>query len=119
MKFMILINGNLEGWTGLQENGSERLMAAHTQLFTELTASGELVETHELGTRPAEARVVRVADGAAVVTDGPFIEAKEIVAGYYIVDVASIDRATDIATRLIEAEFAPIEVRLIHDEPTG
>jgi hypothetical protein len=108
-KFMLLIYGNYEGWNALGEGGGKRIMAAHRAVTDELVANGELVETHEL--RPDDAKVVRSSAGIPTVTDGPFVETKEIVAGYYIVDCASIDRATEIAGRLGEAEFAPIEVR--------
>ena len=110
-KFMLVIYGNHEGWGALGAEGSQRIMAAHRSVTDELTANGELVETHELST--SAARVVRTSAGTPAVTDGPFVETKEIVAGYYIVDCASIDRATEIAGRLGEAEFAPIEVRQI------
>jgi len=116
MKYMILIGGNHAGWAALGEAGMKRIMDAHNALFDELTASGELVETNELGVTAEDARVVRVTNGALTVTDGPFVESKEIVAGYYIVDVADIDRATTIASRIVEAEFAPVEVRLINEE---
>jgi hypothetical protein len=49
-------------------------------------------------------------------TDGPFAEAKEQLAGYYVVDVESIERATEIATRDPAARFWAIEVRPIMDE---
>jgi hypothetical protein len=108
-KFMLLIYGNHEGWSALGPEGSQRIMAAHRSVTDELVANGELVDTHELS--PSAARVVRTTDGSPTVTDGPFVETKEIVAGYYIVECASIERATEIAGRLGEAEFAPIEVR--------
>lgn len=59
-----------------------------------------------------DARVVRTdSGGRRDVTDGPFTESKEFVGGYYLVDVASIDRAVELAARFVEARFAPVEVR--------
>jgi hypothetical protein len=111
MRYLILIYGNWDAWNGIDEALGKRIMAAHVALSEDLTASGELIETQEL--RPEGAKTVRVKGGAVSVTDEPFIEVKEIVAGYYIVECASIDRAVEIAGRLVEAEFAPIEVRPI------
>jgi hypothetical protein len=68
-------------------------------LHQELVASGELVQSEVL-TGPDLARIV-TSDGAApVVTDGPFQEFKEWLAGYQIVDVASEERAIEIAAKL-------------------
>src|SRR5258705_5373765 len=69
----------------------------------ELTASGELVSAEGLAA-PGEARVVRATkNGAPEVTDGPFAEAKEFLAGYWIVDCESPERAYQIAARASSA----------------
>lgn len=65
----------------------------------ELVDSGELVETRGLAA-PVHARRVQLKEGVPVVTDGPYAEAEEVLAGYWIVDCASLDRATEIASRL-------------------
>jgi hypothetical protein len=72
-------------------------MAYYTALNDELRASGELVENVAL-TWPEEAKSV-ISDGksAPVITDGPFVESKEMLAGYQMVDVDSLDRALEIA----------------------
>ena len=75
----------------------------------ELTESGELVGSEGLTT--LNAKTVRVHNGVPAITDGPFTEAKEYLAGYYMVDCASLERATEIAARLPEAQYAPVEVR--------
>jgi len=117
MKFMILIGGNHEGWAALGREGRDRIDAAHESLVEELSASGELGEVNQLGVQATDARTLRATKHGLTVTDGPFAESKELVAGYYIIDVASIDRATEIAARLVETEFAPVEIRVIHEEP--
>ncbi len=64
------------------------------------------------GLHPAStATVVRVDDGEVVTTDGPFAEAKEQLAGFYLVECASIERATEIARQIPEAEAGVVEVR--------
>ncbi|MGH3587688.1 MAG: YciI family protein [Pseudonocardia sp.] len=67
----------------------------------DLAASGELVDAQGLA-EPVHARRLRLRDGAQVVTDGPFAETEEVLAGYWVVDCAGIDRATEIAARLNE-----------------
>jgi hypothetical protein len=101
---------------------------AHIQfmkdLNAQLVASGELVGAEGLAS-PGEARVVRAGkNGAPVVTDGPFAEAKEFLAGYWIVDVESTERAYEIAARASTAPgpgSAPlnmaIEVRQVMSAP--
>ena len=66
---------------------------------TELADSGELVETRGLSA-PVHSRRVQLEGGVPVVTDGPYAEAEEVLAGYWIVECDSFDRATEIAARL-------------------
>ncbi|MBF4996414.1 hypothetical protein IRT45_04485 [Nocardia sp. BSTN01] len=105
-------------------------IAAHIEfqraLGAALRESGELVDAQGLAF-PDQARIVR-ADGrsAPVVTDGPFPETKEFLAGYWIVDVDSAERALEIAA---QASAAPgpggdpigeyIEVRAVMDAPAA
>lgn len=113
MKYMLLIYGNQEAWDDFAANGWDALDAAHQSLRDELTASGELVLGNELST--TDTRVVRRDTEKLLVTDGPFVEGKEIVGGFYIVDVAGIDRAVEIAGRLEETTYSVVEVRgLMH-----
>jgi len=65
----------------------------------ELLDSGELVETRGLSF-PVHTRRVGLREGVPVVTDGPYAEAEEVLAGYWIVECDSFDRATEIAARL-------------------
>jgi hypothetical protein len=76
----------------------------------ELTDSDELVETRGLSA-PVHTRRVRLKDAAPVVTDGPYAEAEEVLAGYWVVECASFDRATEIASRLANCP-GPEHVRL-------
>lgn len=95
-------------------------LAYYDALNEELTRSGELVENQILA-GPEAARVVRSdGRGAPVVTDGPYAETKELIAGYEIVDVESLERAIEIAARLSavpgpggNATQQPIEVRQV------
>jgi hypothetical protein len=64
-----------------------------------LADSGELVETRGL-TAPVHARRIQLQNGVPVVTDGPYAETQEVLAGYWIIDCESFDRATEIAAEL-------------------
>jgi hypothetical protein len=77
----------------------EAMGAYMEKLNTDLAESGELVETRGL-TAPVHARRMQQQDGALVVTDGPYAETQEVLAGYWVVECDSYDRATEIATRL-------------------
>ncbi|RXZ73165.1 YciI family protein [Agromyces albus] len=111
MQYMLLIYGNEEAWNDLETNGKDALDAAHREVFAELTAAGELVLSNELS--PADAKVVRRTDDRLLVTDGPFTESKEMIGGFYLVDVANLDRAIEIAGKLEETTFSQVEVRAV------
>jgi hypothetical protein len=95
-------------------------MAVMHRLNMELTQSGEFVSVEAL-TAPAEARIVRAAkNGAPAVTDGPFPEANEFLAGSWIVEVDRLERAYEIAAKASAAPgpggaplLIPIEVRRV------
>ncbi len=75
-------------------------MGAFMESFAaELVESGELVETRGLAA-PAHTRRVRQEGGVPVVSDGPYAETEEVLAGYWVVECDGIDRATEIAGRL-------------------
>lgn len=57
------------------------------------------------------ASTVQVRDGKRIVTDGPFIESKEVIGGYYVIDVANLDEALDWAAKIPNSHFGTVEVR--------
>jgi hypothetical protein len=112
MRYLLLIyNNDATKAEFATPEGDAAIGAAHGALVDELSASGELVELNELD--QADAKVVRVRDGAPLVTDGPYAETKEFVGGFYLIDVADDARAVDIAARLGEARTSLIEVRRV------
>jgi hypothetical protein len=82
----------------------------------ELAESGEKVDAVGL-VDPTMAKTVRFVQGAPVPTDGPFAEAKESLAGYWVVDVPSEDRALEIASKIVGHIEEPVEVRQLADAP--
>jgi len=113
MKFMVslITDGTaMEGMTPKQISDFAQRMG---EFMEEIRSAGTLVNTGRLG--PAsEARTVRRGDGAPVVTDGPFAETKEQIAGYMVLECGDLDEAADWARRLPVAGGA-VEVRPIPD----
>jgi hypothetical protein len=104
VKYMLVsYGGNQEDWEGLAAGSDEdmhRMIAYMRNLDAELRASGELLQSEGLS-GPARAFVVRGGDGDGppIVVDGPFAESKEVIAGYWVVDVESHERLLEIARK--------------------
>ena len=120
MRFMLLQDyGNVESECPPMTEWSPADVKSHIdfqhELNAELTARGELVDAQGLA-GPEQAKFV-VADGATapVITDGPFPESKELLAGYRLVDVETLDRALEIAAQTSAApgkDGLPIRQRI-------
>ena len=108
MKYLLLIYSN-EAQREVLATDPTPIFEEVEKLMTELTESGEWVGGYALGS-PDQARGVRLQGGVPVVTDGPFVETKEYIAGYCVVDCASLDRATEIAARWPDARYGGMEV---------
>lgn len=109
MKYVILIHANPEPWghpTGdLTAEGRAMSAAEHAvrgaafeALMAEITASGEFVTAEALAA-PTASTVYRWASGGSVATDGPYAETKEQLAGFFLIDCATRERAEEIAER--------------------
>jgi hypothetical protein len=102
----------------------EQLRETYQRLATieqEMNAGGAWVFSARLH-GPETATVVRVAEGDVLTTDGPFVESKEHLAGFYIIEAEDLDAALSWAARVTEAINRPIEVRplaAVADEPAG
>lgn len=129
MKYMLLMQFNAQSLDvpSITEWQPEEIRAHIAFMRTtneKLAAAGELVDAQGLA-MPETARIVRAAaDGSALVTDGPFAETKEFLAGWWIVEVPSAERAVAIAAEVSAAPGPggapinmPIEVREVMSEP--
>ncbi|MBX3159747.1 MAG: hypothetical protein KF773_27505 [Deltaproteobacteria bacterium] len=127
MKFMLMMNGPRNAYAEFGKLSPDDLKAhfGFMQRFSkELQHNGELVAAEGLAD-PMQAVIVRAGKGGAPeVTDGPFAEAKEFLAGYWIVDVDNVQRAYEIAARASAAPGAsgaplnlPLEVREVMSGP--
>lgn len=118
MKYMILITLNPAAMESLSKDEHDELMAKFDPFLTQLRESGELIGTQALA-GPEESTVVKVRNGAVVQTDGPYLESKEFLAGYYLVDTATKERALEIASQVPDAHLNAMEVRpVIHSTGT-
>jgi hypothetical protein len=111
MKYMILMYGSQRDYDAMAGKAAdmpalspEDFAPMHTfmeSFATNLMETGELVDTQGLAA-PVHTRRVQLRSGVPVVTDGPYPETQEVLAGYWIVDCASFDRATEIAAGLAD-----------------
>ena len=117
MRYMLLIYSNAETWDAMPHEDRMALSRGHRELVAALQASGELVHGSGLDDK-SRSTVVRVtADEEIEATDGPFIEAKEHLAGFYVVDVADHAAAVAIAARIPDAKVVAVEVRPVLTGP--
>lgn len=127
MKYILMMNtmkaGNTEGILTWPKKDVQAHIAFMKNLNRELIAAGEFVTAEGLSF-PDQAKIVRAAKDGTPITDGVFPESKEFLAGYWIVDVDSADRAYAIAARASAAPGPdgvplnmPIEVRPVMAAP--
>ncbi|WHT17431.1 YciI family protein [Crossiella sp. CA-258035] len=112
MKFLLIMQVNPAILDALTEEERAAIGEGHGEFIRTIQASGELILTQALAD-PAASAVVRGAEGQPVVTDGPFLEAKEFMGGFYLVECESKERALELA-KLIPDTKVPglaIEVR--------
>jgi hypothetical protein len=97
---------------------NEEMQQSHRQISIiekELRSTGAWVYSGRLH-EPATATVVRVSDGRVLTTDGPFVESREHLGGFYIIEAEDLDAALGWASRVTAAIRTPIEVRPFTDE---
>ena len=115
MKFLMSIYGNDEKWGSLSPEETAELVRETDAHNAALFASGELLGAYGVAD-PVQARRVRVEGGVPVVTDGPYLEAKEHLGSFYVVDCEDLDRALEIAAEMPSARLTDIEVKqVLHD----
>ena len=110
MQYMLLIYGSGDSWQELTPEQQQAIGAEYFAFTEELRSSGKMVAGDAL--QPiTTATSVRVRDGETLTTDGPFAETKEVLGGYYLIDVDTIDEALDWAAKIPGAKHGTIEVR--------
>jgi hypothetical protein len=126
MKYMIMLYGSQQDYdammgrpTGRPPMSPDDVAAMHRhmeKLHQDLAGSGELVDARGL-TPPVHARRVQLREGVPVVTDGPYPETQEVLAGFTIVECDSFDRATEIAARFVNPDGGDeyVDIRPVMD----
>jgi hypothetical protein len=112
MQFLISLHINPAVLDALTDEEKAALGGAHGKFIEALKDSGELLTTQALAD-PSQSAVVSVRNGQPVVTDGPFVESKEYLGGFYLVDCESKERAVELAAQIPDAaiEGLGVEVR--------
>jgi hypothetical protein len=111
MKFVISMHINQAVLDALTDQEKEALGAGHGKFLETLKNSGELIITQALAD-PSQAAVVSVRNGQPVVTDGPFLEAKEYLGGFYLIDCEDKERAIELAAQIPDCAIPGLGVEV-------
>jgi hypothetical protein len=114
MKFMLIVHHNEEAFDNIELEERQQLLAESIELTHQLHATGQYVHASPL--QPAATAVmVRLREGKPLVTDGPFIETREQIAGYFLITAKDFNEAIGIAGRVPGARIGTVEVRLVRE----
>lgn len=109
MRYMLVIYGNDEDWTKLSEAELGPTMAAHQSFTEDLQSAGAFVAAEAL--QPSSTvTTIRLKDDEPLLTDGPYIESKEQIGGFYLIDVDNLDQALEWGKRLAHFETTAVAV---------
>jgi hypothetical protein len=118
MRYLCLIYLDEKELAAMPEKDMEVLNARHLELNDQLLDSGHFIEAEAL--QPASASTcVTVRGGRTALTDGPFAETKEMVAGFYVIEARDLNEAIQVATRIPSASLGTVEVRPCRDLEIG
>jgi hypothetical protein len=111
MKFLIGLNINPAVLEALTDEEKTALGAGHGAFIEALKESGELIVTQALAD-PSQSVVVSVRNGQPAVTDGPFLESKEYLGGFYLIDCEDQARAVELAAMIPDAAIKGLGVEV-------
>ena len=114
MKYMLLVHHDEEAFAKLSETKRQQMLEESVELTHQLHAKRQYINASPLQ-QAATAAIVRVRDGKPFVTDGPFIETREQVAGYFLIDAKDLNAAIGIASRVPGARIGTVEVRPVKE----
>jgi hypothetical protein len=112
MKYLLIMHVNPKILDALTEAERNEIMNGHGEFMKTIQDTGEMVSTQALAD-PSNSTVVSTRGGVPAVTDGPYLEAKEYMGGYYLVDCESKERAVELAGMIpdTKVEGLAVEVR--------
>ena len=114
MKYLCLIYLDEKQLAALPESEINTLNARHLELNDELVDSGHFIEAEALEPS-ATTTCIRVRNGRATLSDGPYAETKEMVAGFYFIEARDLNEAIQVASRFPSAPLGTIELRPCRD----
>ena len=110
MKYLMLIYGNQEKWDTIAAEDWPAAIAKQDAFNQKYAQTGELIGAYGLSDEVNAVLVRRTKDGAPAVTDGPYLETKEHIASFYLLDCESEERARQIAADMPWADVDPVEL---------
>ena len=110
MKYILLVHHDEDNFASLPELEQRKLREESVALANQIHANGQYLDAAPLHPT-AMTTSVRVRDGKPLITDGPFVETREQLGGYYLVDVPNLDEAIAIASRIPGARLGAVEIR--------
>ena len=114
MKYMLLVNHDEAAFGKFSETKRQQMLEESVQLTHQLHADGKYLSASPLHDASTTA-IVRVRDGKRFVTDGPFVETREQIAGYFLIHAKDLDDAVSIAARVPGARIGTVEVRPVKE----
>ena len=114
MRYLCLIYLDENQLAAMPQAEMDGLNARHLALNEDLLRSGHFIEAEAL-TPSGSATCLRVRNGRPAVTDGPYAETKEMVAGFYLIEARDLNEAISVASRLPSAPLGTVEVRPCRD----
>jgi hypothetical protein len=116
MKYLMLIYGNQEKWDAFAPEDLSAAIAKQDAFNKKYGQTGELIGAYGLADEVNATLVRRTPGGAPAVTDGPYLETKEHIASFYLLDCENEDRARQIAADMPWADADPVELwPILHD----
>jgi hypothetical protein len=119
MKYLMLVYGNQEKWDSFPAESWPKVIADQEAFNAKYRATGELLGAYGLADAVNARLVRRGEDGTPVVTDGPYLETKEYIGSFYLLDVESEERARQIAADMPFAAEEPVELWPIMGESSA
>jgi hypothetical protein len=110
MKYMLLVHHNEESFRKRSDAERNQMLQESVQLAQQLHASGQYLDAAPLHPS-SETTCVVVRDGRSLVTDGPFVETREQLGGYFLIEAKDLEEAIGIATRIPGACIGTVEIR--------
>jgi hypothetical protein len=117
VKYIFLIIGEEESWANATEKERQAIYEQHGAFAGELAAAGKQVEGHELALSDSATQLRFLEGGGTEVVDGPFVESKEQLGGYYLFECADLDEALRWAAKIPMGPGGVVEIRPVVEVP--